>query len=189
MLRVSRVMSPRSGLPGLRLNKNWSRWRESRPLSDAPKAPVSTTSTSPRLEKMKWTRRVTLPVLLLARQPCRLPTLQAHDENGIGNTPPRCRPELGWFWRPARTLVRGVFPTRSMKRTNTLASLSQRQPQVFTADVSVFRRHTSRGKPFVCDGMEMRSCYPFDERNSIVGEPLCNGVPVDGANGGSLRLA
>lgn len=51
MLRVSGVMSPRSGLPGLRLNENWSRWRESRPLSDAPKAPVSTISTSPRLKK------------------------------------------------------------------------------------------------------------------------------------------
>lgn len=75
---------------------------------------------------MKWTRRAALPVLLLARQPCKLPTLRAHDENGIGNTPPRCRPKFGWFWGPACTLVRGVFPTRSMKRTNTLASLSQR---------------------------------------------------------------
>lgn len=34
-----------------------------------------------------------------------------------------------------------------LKRTNTFAGFSHGQPQGFTADVSVFHRHTSQGKP------------------------------------------
>ncbi len=47
-------MSPGSRLLGLRFleRRNWSRQQESHLLSDAPKAPVSTTSTSPRDDEL-----------------------------------------------------------------------------------------------------------------------------------------
>ena len=67
-----------------------------------------------------------------------------------------------------------------------------RQPQVFTTDVSVFGRHTSRGKPLVCDSESFSMFFtltrglfgilihsdPVEEATSSVASPSLTGQGI-----------